>query len=212
MMEILYHLKTKISRKIVYTLLAIFVLVTVCYAFYGENSAPRIARKFQVYFSGVSLTAFGFRILNEFKQGPSVFLNLLFNDSILLTGLFGRAELANYFDQIIPGLSFWTPPMIGSLQYFGLIGPLLYLPVVFYYAKMECLSQAATDGTTRMMYNYLLFSMSIYFVAYQMNHLYYYMISFGLLYNLLIFLDRKCKVAVSYAKSHAKMQTCGFCK
>lgn len=194
MLEIIYSLRTKLEKRIIYLVLMILTIVTVVYCFYGENTRIRIARKFQIYFAGPALTAIGAYIADNYQQGPIVFIKLLFNNSFILTGLYHSLEIVNYLGEIIPGASVWTPPMIGSIQYFGILGPLLYIPVIKYFVAMDFRSRGTPSIVKRMMYNYLTLSMSVYIIAYRMEHLYYYMLSFGGLYNALIYFDNRYKI------------------
>ncbi|MCI8661620.1 MAG: hypothetical protein HFG54_15485 [Lachnospiraceae bacterium] len=194
MLEILYSLRTKLEKRIIYLILMILTIMTVVYCFYGENTGIRIARKFQIYFAGPALTAIGAYIADNYQQGPMVFIKRLFNNSFLLTGLYHPLEIVNYLGKIIPGASVWTPPMIGSIQYFGILGPLLYIPVIKYFVAMDFRSRRTQSTVKRMIYNYLTLSMSVYIIAYQMEHLYYYMLTFGGLYNALIYFDNWYKI------------------
>ncbi|RAZ94073.1 hypothetical protein DK853_37040, partial [Klebsiella oxytoca] len=74
-------------------MIGIVGVLTVVFCFYGTTEPYLIARKFQRYFSGPTLTAVGIVINQNFTQGPIVFLKRLFNDSIILTGLFQTFEL-----------------------------------------------------------------------------------------------------------------------
>lgn len=201
MLEILYNLRTKLEKRIIYLFFMILTTMTVVYCFYGENTRIRIARKFQIYFAGPALTAIGAYIADHYQQSPMVFIKLLFNNSFLLTGLYHPLEIVNYLGEIIPGASVWTPPMIGSIQYFGILGPLLYIPVIKYFVAMDFRSRRTQSTVKRMMYNYLTLSMSVYIIAYRMEHLYYYMITFGGLYNALIYFDNRYRIIANRTSS-----------
>lgn len=193
--QLLLYLKQDLFRKIFYVLIGVLALITIGYCFYGTNEAYLVARKFQRYFSGPTLTAIGIAVNRNFSQGPIVFLKLLFNDSILLTGLFHSLETPDYVMQLCgpAGYSIWTPMMIGSIQYFSVFAPVAIVLIVHFVAKCDYAARNTKSNLHKLMMNYLSISVAVYMIMYTVELIFYTIIFFGSLYKILIWADRKIK-------------------
>lgn len=196
MAQILLYIKQDIVKKMIYLLIAVMALVTVCYCFYGTNEPYLIARKFQRYFSGPTLTAIGIAVNDNFVQGPVIFFKRLFNDSIILTGLFHSLETPSYVIQMCgtAGHGIWTPMMIGSIQYFSIFAPVCVVAMVGFIMKCDCIARNSKSDLHKLMMNYLSISVAVYMVMYTVELIFYTMIFWGFFYTVIIWFDRKIKV------------------
>lgn len=191
LVQLLPYIKQGISKKALCAMMGIFGVLTVVYCFYGTTEPYLIARKFQRYFSGPTLTAIGIVINQNFTQGPIVFLKRLFNDSIILTGLFQTFELPEYTSLLKGGYGLWTPMMIGSIQYFGIFAPIAIIIIVWFAAKCDYIAKNSESGLYKLMMNYLSISVAIYMVMYSVELIFYTILFFGGFYRILMWLDRK---------------------
>lgn len=189
--QILLYLKQGIVKKALYVLIGVLGIVTICYCFYGTTEPYLIARKFQRYFSGPTLTAIGIAVNQTFRLGPVAFLKRLFNDSIILTGLFRSFEVPEYAVQLSKSSSIWTPMMIGSIQYFSIFAPVIIILIVWFVIKCDYISISSDSGVYKLMVNYLAISVAIYMIMYPVELIFYMILFFGGLYKILIWLDRR---------------------
>ena len=199
MTQVLINVKNKITRQLVYISVIALAIITIYYCFLGEDTPLRIARKFQRYFSGPSLTAIGVAVYTNYIQTPIEFFKLLFNDSILLTGLFGKNEVKNYVIELCgpAGRSIWTPMFIGAIQYFHILAPLLLVIVVKYLVYTDYRAAIACSTLQRMMFNFLTISLSVYMIMYSLELVYYNMVFIGGLFYLLIFFNSRLSFVYS---------------
>ncbi len=193
MVQLLPYMEKEIYRKVLYVFVVLMALLTICYFFYGTNEPYLIARKFQRYFSGPTLTAIGIAVKENFVQSPIDFFKRLFNDSILLTGLFYTIEIPDYVRQLCgpAGKSIWTPMMIGSVQYFSIFAPIVIIVIVNFIVKCDWTARNSESNMHKLMANYLSISVAIYMVMYTVDLIFYTIIFFGILYKMLIWLDKK---------------------
>lgn len=191
LVQLLPYIKQGIFKKAFYAIIGILGVFTVVYCFYGTTEPYLIARKFQRYFSGPTLTAVGIAVHQNFTQGPIVFLKRLFNDSIILTGLFQTFELPDYTSLLKGGNGLWTPMMIGSIQYFGILAPIAIIIIVWFVAKCDYIAVNSESALYKLMMNYLSISVAIYMVMYSVELIFYTILFFGGFYRILMWLDRK---------------------
>lgn len=191
MIQLLLYLKQGISKKVLYGLVGVLAIVTICYCFYGTTEPYLISRKFQRYFSGPILTAIGITVNQIYRQNPIGFFKLLFNNSYILTGLFHRLEVPAYSSQLTGSYSIWTPMMIGSIQYFSIFAPIIIVIIVRFIVKCDYISENSKSGVYKLMMNYLSISVAIYMIMYTVDLIFYTILFFGGLYNALIWLDKK---------------------
>lgn len=195
-LQIYIKSRGKNNKRFTYLLVVILALMTVYYCFYGEDTSWRIARKFQRYFSGPSLTAIGIGVCLNYSQTPLSFVKLLFNDSIILTGLFGTLDVPNYVIDWCgsSGRSIWTPMMIGSIQYFGVLGPLVYLIPIRYIVGNDYRAANQAQGVRKQIYNYLSLSIAVYLTMYTVELVIYNIIAIGGFFKLLLWLSQKVRI------------------
>lgn len=191
--QILLYLKKDVFKKLLIVLVGLLTIITVCYCFYGTTEPYLIARKFQRYFSGPTLTAIGMAVNQRFQLGPMVFLKLLFNDSIVLTGLFNSIAVPSYVMEVCGpgGYSIWTPMMIGSVQYFGVFAPIATVLIVKFVVRLDYLAKNSESGLHRLMMNYLAVSVAVYMIMYTVELIFYTILFWGTLYKILIWLDKR---------------------
>ncbi|MCR5592153.1 MAG: hypothetical protein K6F79_00210 [Saccharofermentans sp.] len=200
--QALLHIKKKIIKRSLYYIIAIMAILTLVYCFWGEDTPIRIARKFQRYFSGPSLTAIGIVVYKNYVQTPVDFLKLLFNDSVLLTGLFGSFESNNYVLTLCgpSGKSIWTPMFIGSIQYFHILGFIMPVFAVKFITYTDYRSMASNSNLRIMMMNYLAVSTSVYMVMYSIELVYYNIIFIGGFYYLLMNINNHMKYNIQFKR------------
>ncbi len=198
LLQVLLHLRSKTTKRALYWLIGAFAILTIVYCFWGEDTPIRVARKFQRYFSGPSLTAIGVAIYANYFQTPIEFLKLLFNDSILLTGLFDPFPSKGYVLELCgsDGRSIWTPMFIGAIQYFHVFAPILIIWVVKFLVYTDYRSQASESDLRKMMFNYLTIAISVYMVMYSLELVYYNMLFIGGFYYLLLSANNKVTLVV----------------
>lgn len=191
--QILPYIKKEIYKKLLYVMMICMALITIFYFFYGTTEPYLIARKFQRYFSGPTLTAIGLGVAHNYTQGPLDFFELLFNDSIILTGIFDSIKRPNYVMQLCgpAGYSIWTPMMIGSIQYFHIFAPVVITFIVFFVVKCDYIAKNSESNIYKLMMNYLSISVAVYMIMYTVDLIFYTIIFLGSLYKLLLWLDKK---------------------
>lgn len=196
MVQIIFHLKKRMTKKVYVLVLILMVLLTVFYSFMGEDTPYRLARKFQRYFSGPTLTAIGIAVNRHFFQGPIVFLKLLFNDSFILSGLFGSFEVPNRVIELCgsAGRSIWTPMTIGSVQYFGVLFPIVLIVITKFVVRLDELASESCKNMRIMMLNYMSLSLAVYMIMYSVELVIYNICFFSLLYLPLIKYDSRVVV------------------
>lgn len=198
LLQVIMHLRNRISKQAMYWAIVIFGVLTVVYCFLGEDTPLRVARKFQRYFSGPSLTAIGISVYNNYIQTPFDFLKLLFNDSLLLTGLFDSIPVRGYVMELCgsSGYSIWTPMFIGAIQYFHLLAPILIIIPVKFIVYTDYRSMSEPSDLRKMMLNYLTIAISVYMIMYSVELVYYNIIFIGGFFYLLLFINDKVKINI----------------
>ncbi len=199
LLQVLIHIRSKLTKYMLYWMVALSSVLTVVYCFIGEDTPLRVARKFQRYFSGPSLTAIGFAVYTNYFQTPLNFLKLLFNDSILLTGLFGNVPVRGYVIELCgeAGESIWTPMFIGSIQYFHFFAPLVIICVVKFIVYTDYRARKEKSDLQKMMLNYLTIAVSVYMVMYSVELVYYNIIFIGGFFYLLLEINRRVLLVYS---------------
>lgn len=202
--QVLLHMRSKLTKQALYWMIGSLAVMTIVYCFAGEDTPIRVARKFQRYFSGPSLTAIGVAVYINYLQTPIEFLKLLFNDSILLTGLFGPFPVRGYVLELCgpAGYSIWTPMFIGAIQYFHMFAPLLIVGIVKFLVYTDYRSQASDSDLRKMMFNYLTIAISVYMVMYSIELVYYNIIFIGGFYYLLLSINSKVKFTLGNRRNH----------
>lgn len=190
--QIFLHVKNVRSRKAIVGVIACMGVLTLLVCFDDLNESALIARKFQRYFSGPTLTAIGISVLESFPQTPVDFLSRLFNDSIVLTGLFDSISIDNYTLMLCgpSGKSIWTPMLIGSIQYFGPLGFIVLPLTVWVVARFDYLAQNTHSVMCAMIANYVTISIAVYMVMYTVDLVAYNVIFVGGVYWLMICVNR----------------------
>ena len=193
LLQVILHIRSRLSKHALYWMIGVFGVLTIVYCFLGEDTPIRVARKFQRYFSGPSLTAIGVAVYNKYLQTPIDFFKLLFNDSLLLTGLFDSFPVRNYVLELCgpSGYSIWTPMFIGAIQYFHILAPLLIVGVVKFLVYTDYRSQTSESDLRKMMLNYLTIAISVYMVMYSLELVYYNIIFIGGFYYLLLSINNR---------------------
>ena len=193
LLQVLLHIRGRISKSIIYWIIFIMGILTVVYCFWGEDTPTRIARKFQRYFSGPTLTAIGLAVFDKYVQTPLTFVKLLFNDSVFLTGMFTTFSLPDYVGELCgaAGYSIWTPMFIGAIQYFYIFSPLLIVGAVKFIVYTDYKSRVYTSDLEKMMMNYLAIAVSVYMIMYSLELVYYNIIFIGGFYYLLLFANSR---------------------
>lgn len=205
--QVLAHSKRKMNKKIMYGLMAIMAIITIIFCFYGEDTSIRIARKFQRYFSGPSLTAIGMGVFDNFQQNFMDFIQRLFNDSILLTGIFGSFSVKDYVVELcgLAGKSIWTPMTIGSIQYFGIFFPIILMFIVWFIVDCDYRAKKAGLDFHMMIYNYLSISIAVYMVMYSVELIIYNILFIGMFYKIILYFDNCIRLKkYSFKISHHK--------
>lgn len=197
-LQILLELKSGYVKRLIYILIVVLGVITIFYCFIGEDTPIRVARKFQRYFSGPSLTAIGCTVFEKYLQTPVEFIKLLFNDSILCTGLFGTIKTVDYVELLCgsSGRGIWTPMFIGAIQYFHFLAPILICIIVKYITYTDYVSQIEESTIQKMMMNYLTISVSIYMVMYSIELICYNIIFIGGVYYLLRYFNRRLMISL----------------
>lgn len=204
LLQVLLYVRSKFAKYTMYWMVGIFAVLTIVYCFLGEDTPIRVARKFQRYFSGPSLTAIGVGVYANFFQTPIEFLKLLFNDSLLLTGLFDSFSVRGYVLELCgdSGYSIWTPMFIGAIQYFHIFAPLLIIGIVKFLVYTDYRSQISTSDLRKMIFNYLTIAISVYMVMYSIELIYYNIIFIGGFYYLLSIINNKISIAIRISKNN----------
>lgn len=195
---ILAYGRIKINKKLMYLLIGVGAIFTIVLCFSGENTPLRIARKFQRYFSGPTLTAIGIAVWLKFPQNILTFISKLLNDSIIFTGIYGAIPLTNYVIELCgtAGKSIWTPMTIGSIQYFGIFFPLPLVFAVWFIVYCDYKSNVTEKKLHVLIYDYLVISIGIYMVMYTVELVIHNIIFIGSFYRILLFLDKKYLVKI----------------
>lgn len=207
MIQIIFHFRKRMTKKVFILVLVLLVVLTLFYSFMGEDTPYRIARKFQRYFSGPTLTAIGIAVNQRFFQGPIVFLKLLFNNSFILSGLFGSFEVPNRVIELCgsAGKSIWTPMTIGSIQYFSILFPVVLILVTKFVVKLdEVASEFGRNDMKIMLLNYMSLSLAVYMIMYSVELVIYNLCFFCLVYLPLIKCDSK--IYIGFGK---RRKVCG---
>ena len=193
LLQVLFHMRSKITKHTLYWMIGFFAILTIVYCFWGEDTPLRVARKFQRYFSGPSLTAIGIAVYYNYFQTPVGFLKLLFNDSIILSGLFDSVPIRNYVMELCgpTGYSIWTPMFIGAIQYFHFLAPVMIVGVVKYLVYTDYRSRTSQSDFRKMMFNYLSIAISVYMVMYTIDLVYYNIFFIGGFFYLLLSVNKK---------------------
>lgn len=195
-MQILSFVKNPLVKNLVYVFMAIFTIGTIMYAFSTDMLQPfLIARKFQRYFSGPTLIAIG---INISLHNPPLFIDffkLLFNDSIILTGLFGSLDVKSYVIELCgpAGKSIWTPMIIGVFQHFSLFGPLVVAWFVRYVVRCD-MHSLKMIGIRKMLFDYMAISIAVYMVVYSVELIVYNILFIGGFFRILIYLSNRYRI------------------
>lgn len=190
-------LKSKRAKKFITILLIICACLTVAICFYGAMNSGMwiVARTFQRYFSGPTLTAMALEVNNSIGLQFFDFFKLLLNDFHLFTGLAGSFVLPDYYYPIF-GMSrgIWTPMTAGGLRYFSVFFFILLVIIVRYVVKCDYNVQRTDDNLYKMLYSYIAVSVSCYMIMYSLELIIYFMLSSALFFKVLIWFDsRKIK-------------------
>ncbi len=81
--------------------------------------------------------------------------------------------------------------MIGSVQYFSIFAPIVIIVIVNFIVKCDWTARNSESNMHKLMANYLSISVAIYMVMYTVDLIFYTIIFFGILYKMLIWLDKK---------------------
>ncbi len=199
-MEVMYYIKKELIKKILYIFMGIGIIGIIFFCFSSDMFIPSlVARKFQRYFSGPTLTAIGINIL--INDTPSIldFFKLLFNDSIVLTGIFGNFTVKPYVQELCgaAGYSLWTPMIIGLFQYFKIFAPVILALIVKYVIRNDYVSKKSS-GIKRIIIDYLSVNIAVYMVMYSIELVIYNIIFIGGFFYLLFYIDKKYSIIIKW--------------
>lgn len=187
-------LKSKMAKRCVQISIVICAFLTILYCFYGSMTTGLwvVARTFQRYFSGPTLTAMALEVNDNIGLQFSDFFKLLLNDFQLYTGLMGAFSLPDYYYPIF-GMSkgIWTPMVAGSLRYFGFFFPIVIICFVRYIVNCDYNAQRTNDKLYKMLYSYLGVTVSCYMIMYSVELIVYFILSIALIYRILVLLDSR---------------------
>jgi hypothetical protein len=185
----------KIKILLTIALLSLIVLSLKVFFYDAHNAGADwlLARTFQRYFSGPTLTAMALEINEQFGIQFFDFFKILLNTSFMYSGVFGKISLPDYYYSIFgPGSkSIWTPMTAGSIRYFSIFFPLIIIFIVRYIAKLDYEIKKTNDRLYKTIYTFIAVAISVYMVMYSIHLIIYYIIVFIVIYHLLIALDSK---------------------
>jgi hypothetical protein len=151
-----------------------------------------LARTFQRYFSGPTLTAMALEVNSRIGLQFYEFFKLLLNDFQSFSAFVGTFSLPDYYFPTF-GMSkgLWTPMVAGCIRYFGPLFPLVIIFIVRYIVKCDYEIRRTDNELYKMLYSYIAVVISCYMIMYTIELIIYFMLSHALIYRFLIFFDSK---------------------
>lgn len=179
-------------KKIILLSVVSGICLTITIGFYGsvEEGWWMIARTFQRYFSGPTLTAMALKVNDIYGNHFFDFFKLLYNDFQLFTGLFGRIDMPDYYYTVF-GMSrgLWTPMTAGALRYFGIFFPCVIVLIVRYIVYCDFIATSLKDNLYKMIMSFIAISLACYMVMYSLELIIYFILSYAMILRLIIYVD-----------------------
>lgn len=188
------QIKNRSIRNILNLILVFCIVLTISIGFLGsfDEGAWMVARTFQRYFSGPTLTAMALKANDVIGMQFLDFLKLLLNNFQLFTGTMGRFVMTDHYLSIF-GMSrgLWTPMTAGSIRYFGIFFPVIIIIIVRYIVQCDYNVKKTDDELYKMIYSYIGVSVSCYMIMYSIELIVYFILSTALIYRILMFFESR---------------------